>query len=199
MRMRYFAIVTCLAGLFAVQGAAAQDPTQDTGGGPARNFGSKGQLAFLSDNTLDIRHSTDDVSSIQFAPAADYFVIDNLSIGGFIGFAYAQAGNNDGWRFSIGPRVGYNIALTNTVSFWPKIGLAYAHSSAGFSVEQGDVDVSSRESNDAIALNLFVPVMFHPAVHFFLGLGPYLDADLSGEDRVTAFGLKLTVGGWLDV
>ena len=200
MRMRYVALLACLIGLLAsVHGAQAQDPMQDAGGGPARNFGWKGQLALLSDNTLDIRHSSDDVTTIQFAPAADYFLIDGLSVGGFIGFSYAKAGDSDGTRFSIGPRVGYNLALTNLMSLWPKIGLAYAHSSAGYSVRTGDVTVDTRESNDSIALNLFVPLMFHPATHFFLGLGPYLDTDLSGENRVTAYGIRLTVGGWLEL
>lgn len=199
MLMRYVALVACLTGALAVNSVQAQDPTQDTGGGPARNFGGKGQLAFLSDNTLDIRHSSDDVTTIQFAPAADYFVIDNLSVGGFIGFSYAKAGNADGTRFSIGPRVGYNLPLTNMISLWPKIGLAYAHSSAGYSMRAGDVSIDTSKSNDSIALNLFVPVMFHPATHFFLGLGPYLDTDLSGDNRVTAFGIKLSVGGWLSL
>ena len=199
MLTRYVALVTCLVGMIAAQGVQAQDPTQDTGGGPARNFGGKGQLAFLSDNTLDIRHSSDDVTTIQFAPAADYFVIDNLSVGGFIGIAYAKAGNSDGTRFSVGPRVGYNLPLSNLISIWPKIGLAYAHSSAGYSVRQGNVDIATSTSNDSIALNLFVPVMFHPATHFFVGLGPYLDTDLSGDNRVTAYGIKLSVGGWLSL
>lgn len=199
MFMRNVALVTCLVGVLAGHAVQAQDPTQDTGGGPARNFGGKGQLAFLSDNTLDIRHTSDKVTTITFEPAADYFVIDNLSVGGFIGINYAKAGNADGTRFSIGPRVGYNLSFTNMMSVWPKIGLSYAHSSAGYTTSQGNVDVSTSKSNNSIALNLFVPVMFHPATHFFLGLGPFLDTDLSGDNRVTAYGIKLTVGGWLSM
>jgi hypothetical protein len=33
--------------------------------------------------------------------------------------------------------------------------------------------------------------------HFFAGFGPFLDTDLSGDARATAFGGKLTLGGWL--
>jgi hypothetical protein len=187
--------MACLAGALFVGRAHAQDPTQDTGGGPARNFGRAGQLAFLSDNTVDIRHSTNDVTTISLAPAADYFIIDNLSIGGFIGFNYTKAGNADGTRFAIGPRVGYNLALSNMLSVWPKLGLAYAHSSAGYSVDNSTIS----QSNNALALNMYVPFMIHPVTHLFLGLGPYLDTDLSGDDRVTAFGVKLTVGGWLSI
>jgi hypothetical protein len=39
--------------------------------------------------------------------------------------------------------------------------------------------------------------MFHPAPHFFVGLGPFLDADLSGDSRATTWGAKLTIGGWM--
>jgi hypothetical protein len=197
MFTRHVALFACLFAALSAHAAHAQDPTQDTGGGPARNFGGAGQIAFLSDNTFEISHSSDDVTSIHFAPAADYFVIQNLSVGGFIGVDYAKVGNVSGTRFSIGPRVGYNLAFTNLIGLWPKLGLAFAHSSSGYTTRSGDVDVSTDRSNNSIALSIFVPVMMHPTTHFFVGLGPFLDTDLSGHNRVTAYGLKLTVGGWL--
>ena len=120
---------------------------------------------------------------MQFAPAADYFLIQNLSLGGSIGFDYEKVKGDDSVRFSIGPRVGYNFPFTNLLSFWPKLGFAYAYSSHGGS---------------AFAFNLFAPVMIHPTTHFFAGFGPFLDADLSGNDRVTIYGVKLSIGGWLD-
>lgn len=40
--------------------------------------------------------------------------------------------------------------------------------------------------------------MLQPARHFFAGFGPFLDVDLSGDNRVTMLGAKLTLGGWLD-
>jgi hypothetical protein len=52
-------------------------------------------------------------------------------------------------------------------------------------------------ANNGIALNIFVPVMMHPATHFFVGFGPFLDSDLSGDNRVTSYGLRLTIGGWM--
>jgi hypothetical protein len=192
MLRRQLALAACFIALCSVGSAHALDPTHDSGGGPARNFGDVGQLAFSSENTLTIQHSTDDVSSIFFAPAADYFVIKNLSVGGFIGIDYTKVDNGHGFRFSIGPRVGYNFSFTNTVGVWPKIGFSYAHSNASLS---GDASTN----NNSIAVNIFAPIMFHPVTHFFVGLGPFLDADLSGDNRVTVFGIKLTIGGWLDV
>lgn len=39
--------------------------------------------------------------------------------------------------------------------------------------------------------------MFHPVEHFFLGLGPALDLDLSGDRKATTVGIRLTIGGWI--
>lgn len=179
--------------------ASAQSATEDTGRGPSHRFGRESQLAISSDAALSIEHrSPGDVTTITLAPAADYFVIDNLSVGGFIGFRYQTAGDTSSTQFSIGPRVGYNITLTDLVSVWPKLGLSFAHSSTTTEIGDDDTTVETTVDNDALALNLFVPIMFHPATHFFAGFGPFLDTDLSGDDKVTSFGLKLTLGGWLD-
>jgi hypothetical protein len=184
---------------FAVDGVSAQDPTQDTGGGPARNFGQSGQVAFSNENSLQVSHSSDGITTIDIAPAADFFVAKNFSIGGVIGFDYTKVGNHNGTRFEIGPRVGYNLSFTNMLGVWPRVGFSYAHSSAGYTVAMGNQDVSTSKSNDSIALNIFVPLMMHPATHFFVGFGPFLDTDLSGDNRVTAYGLRLAIGGWLDM
>lgn len=57
----------------------------------------------------------------------DFFVIDDLSIGGALGFFSASGRNgtlnHDG--FIISPRVGFNVALSQVVKFWPKVGITY--------------------------------------------------------------------------
>jgi hypothetical protein len=184
--------------------ASAQSATEDTGRGPSHRFGHEGQLAISSDAALSIEHATPtDVTTITLQPAADYFVMENFSVGGFIGFDYVTAGDSDATTFSIGPRVGYNITLSDLVSIWPKLGLSYAHSSRTDSRTVDDDDgeettVENTVDNDALQLNLFAPFVFHPATHFFAGFGPFLDVDLTGDDKVTTFGMKLTLGGWLD-
>jgi hypothetical protein len=193
--MKALNFVTTLGSLLLMAaGASALDDTKE----PPYGFGHAGEFAFSSDAAVTIQHSSDDVTTIQLAPAADYFVIDNLSVGGFISLDYSKSGSSDGTRFGIGPRVGYNFGLSDTFSIWPKAGLAFAHSSVSTTV---DLDSStSREtstSSNAIALNLFVPLMVHPVRHFFAGFGPFLDTDLSGSHRVTVIGGKLTLGGWL--
>jgi hypothetical protein len=136
-------------------------------------------------------------TSLQLAPAVDYFVLNNFSIGGFVAVNYVTSGDNHSTRFSIGPRVGYNFALSDLVSIWPKVGFSYASTSATEGRTVGDTIVSTTISGSALALNAFVPIMFHPVKHFFVGFGPFLDADLSGDPRTTVWGGKLTLGGWI--
>jgi hypothetical protein len=40
-------------------------------------------------------------------------------------------------------------------------------------------------------------VMLHPATHFFIGFGPALDADISGDVKSTTIAGRLTIGGWI--
>lgn len=198
IRVSLFAAVVALP-LLSARSSSAQSVTQNTRAvGPAEMFGGARQWAFSSDAALTIQRraisgTEGGTTAIQLSPSADYFVIDNLSIGGFIGFDYVHTGDDDSTRFSIGPRVGYNLALSDLVSIWPKGGFSYAYTST--SSDSGTGSTSS--SNSAFALNLFAPVVFHPVPHFFAGFGPFLDTDLSGDNRATTFGGKLTLGGWL--
>lgn len=196
IRFKFFLVTAALVVVPAV--GFAQSATEDTGRGPSHNFGHEDTLAISSDAALEISHtSPGDTTRVTLAPAVDYFIINNFSIGGFIGLDYTTSGDISTTRFSIGPRVGYNIMLSDLVSIWPKLGFSLATTSQ--EVDNDDDDDSDDEANTAIALNLFAPIMFHPATHFFAGFGPFLDVDLSGDDKVTVFGGKLTIGGWLDV
>lgn len=196
-------VVVFAASLCSWQTASAQSATAQTPvAGPAEAFGAKRQLAISSDAALNVQQATtSDVSgkttSLQIAPAIDYFVLNSFSVGGFVAVNYVTSGDNDSTRFSIGPRVGYNFTLSDLISIWPKAGLSYASTSGTVGRPVGDEIVSTSLSSSNLALNLFVPVMFHPATHFFVGFGPFLDTDLSGDTRTTVWGGKLTLGGWL--
>jgi hypothetical protein len=204
MRNMITTIVVVSSSLAIAEHAEAQSATQNTRmTGPAEVFGAKGELAISSDAALSIqRASTSGVSggttTVQLAPAFDYFVAPDVSIGGFLGFNYSTAGDNSSSRFSIGPRVGYNIPFSDLISFWPKLGFSYANTSTTVVIPiSPTVSQSQTNSASAFALNLYAPVMFHPATHFFAGFGPFLDTDLSGDAKTTVFGAKLTIGGWL--
>ena len=198
------AVVTGLPLTVSAQDAAtAEDLTQDTGRGPSYRFGSDGQLAISSDAAIAITHASpsEGASStrVTLAPAVDYFIIENLSIGGFISLDHTTIEDVDFTVFGIGPRVGYNIPLSNAVSVWPKVGFSFQSTGTSEEEESGDVEIETSTGNDGIALNLFVPIMFHPVTHFFAGFGPFLDADLSGDNKSTRLGARLTLGGWFEL
>ena len=184
--------------------AGAQELMDDTGRGPSYRFGGQGQLAISSDAAIEISHvspaDTDSYTTITLAPAVDYFVIENLSIGGFISLSHTALEDGDFTVFGIGPRVGYNIPLNDSVSIWPKVGFSFtSFSSSSEAEDEGDVVVEESSGNDGLTLNLFVPFMFHPAKNFFAGFGPFLDVDLTGDNKATRLGARLTLGGWFEL
>jgi hypothetical protein len=187
----------------AQDGAKTQAIPQVSPMTPAGTFGGKGQLAISSDAGLSISNTSlsgvdGSTTTIVLRPAADYFVIDNLSVGGFIGLDYTTSEGGHTTVFGIGPRVGYNIPFASMFSVWPKVGISFASTSQKFeAATDGGTTVERSTTNSAVAVNLFVPVMFHPVEHFFIGFGPALDADLSGDNKATVVAGRLTLGGWL--
>lgn len=179
--------------LLSAQGASAQPKTSE---GPTERaasvrFGGPKQLAISSDAAINIQRRTQSngggaVTSLTLAPAADYFLFKAFSVGGFIGVDYSKTGSSHSTRFSIGPRIGYNAWLSERWSLWPKLGFSYAYT-----------DSPGNAKENAAALNVFAPFMFHPVSHFFAGFGLFVDTDLNGDHRATVWGAKLTVGGWM--
>lgn len=168
---------------------------------PAGRFGVSGQLAVSSDAGISISNTSQSgrggsTTTLILRPAIDYFVTDNLSLGGFLGLEYMKVPDGNSTTFAIGPRIGYNIPFSPRFSIWPKAGLSFAHTSLSLdSTDPALADAST--SSTSIALNLFAPIMLHPAEHFFIGFGPALDTDLSGDIKTTTIAGRLTLGGWL--
>jgi hypothetical protein len=182
----------------------------------ATGLGAVGQLVFSDDLLVQVARSSQNgqsQSAILLQPAIDVFVSPNLSIGGQvrIGVASTDSGavmplgvisNGPGDTTTIGllPRIGFNIPIGPTASIWPRASVAYVHNS--FTSNGGGYSTSSY----TVSFIGFVPVLFQPVSHFFIGGGPYLSTDLiskfeSGGTSVdsaktTEFGLLSTVGGY---
>lgn len=166
-------------------------------GEKSNGFGAAHVLAISSDASLSFQYSSrspnaGSETTFVLRPAADFFVVDNLSVGGFVLLSTqsTSSGNPNvntpsSTTFGIGPRVGYNIGFTPKLSFWPKGGFSFNSTSFGGA------------SDSRFAIYVFAPFLFHPAEHFFVGLGPDLNVDLSGDVKTTNVGIDLTVGGWV--
>jgi hypothetical protein len=169
---------------------------------PSGIFGYKSQIAISSDAGFSLENTSQSgvsgsTTTLILHPAMDYFIIDNLSLGGFVGVDYLSTQGGHTTTFSIGPRVGYNLPLSSYFSVWPKVGMSFASVSQSQDVvAAGGATTSVSTNSTALALNLFVPFLFHPVEHFFVGLGPALDIDLTGDNKTTTIGARLTTGGW---
>jgi hypothetical protein len=166
-----------------------QPPVQISTGG----MGSQGQIVISSDipflstspvfyvvrtsmSGTDTMPAVPGSTTVTIAPSGDYFVAPNISVGATVGY---QGGSNT-TRLGISVRGGYSIMLTDVISVWPRLGIGYAH----LSIDGGG-------SSSAIPLIVDVPVLWHPASHFFLGAGFLLGTDLTSSGSVAGMSFDL--------
>lgn len=172
---------------------------------PSGVFGDKGQLAISSDagfslSNTNISGGGGSTTSLILRPAVDYFVVDSFSVGGFLGLEYNAPPGGSTTAMSVGPRIGYNLRFGNRFSVWPKAGLSFASTTEkvdAITLPDGTRVDPTDTTSTSLQLNLFVPVMFHPVEHFFIGLGPAFDLDLTGSNKATTLAVRLTLGGWI--
>jgi len=177
--------------------------------GAAGDFGARGQFVIGVDvpyqneapQVAFIRSSVSTGGSthttIEVRPSVDYFVAPHVSVGGLVGYsrgdvAFGGAGvasERSVTELSIGVRAGYDVRMTDLVSIWGRIEVIYAH-------------ISGAGSGYDVPLIVNVPVLLHPASHFFLGAGPTFSRDLAANlggvsiAKTTNYGLQGIIGGY---
>lgn len=163
--------------------------------GPAR-FGDKRQVVITTDAAFSLSRTENSTrfagstTELLLRPAIDYFVIDRLSTGTFVGYQQSSDAIIKVNRFEVGARVGYAIPLSESFSVWPKLGASFSTGSAR-RFEDGTYTAW------AGTLDAFVPLQLHAAQHFIVGLGPALAFDFAGERKNTVYSVHLTLGGWI--
>ena len=100
--------------------------------------------------------------------AADFFVIDRLSLGGSLGF-YLWGDDGDLQGLIFAPRVGYAAPLSDAISIWPRGGLTF------LSEEADDTDYTQ------FALSGECMFAFFPQETWAILAGPTLDLGLTGD------------------
>ena len=73
--------------------------------------------------------------------------------------------------FGLAPRIGYVLPISDQLSFWPRAGFSFAETNIG----GGDTTVSQW------AIDLEPLLVFSPAQHFGLTVGPVVDIPLTGS------------------
>src|SRR5579859_1622920 len=101
--------------------------------GPAQVFPLAGHLSVATDANFALDHASNspgnDETRIILYPAADYFIIDHLSLGGFVVLEHDSVGDTGTTTYGLGPRVGYDYPLTDQFSVWPRGGFALTNRS----------------------------------------------------------------------
>jgi hypothetical protein len=164
---------------------------------PPPTFGDRGEVVIGSDafaGGFSQFYQGNQNDAVEIEPSIDYFVTRHLSLGGALTFAYSSfsgAGSSAHlFTYGLAPRIGYDIALSNYFSLWPKASIFLTEQN-DTSQNYGAAATTTRQSD--VAVELFVPVLFHPAPHVFFGFGPYAEL---GSPSGAIFGGKLTLGGW---
>jgi hypothetical protein len=153
-------------------------------------MGHAGEVVIRSDfgfNTSYVKQekSSEGVTTLSLSPALDYFAAPGLSIGGQLLLSYTKQGDASATFFGIGPRVGYYASIGSGLGIWPQLAFLYGTSKGS----------ASTTSHSSTALLFSLPFVIDIAPHFFLGIGPYLGRDLSGDDKTTTIGLLGQIGG----
>jgi hypothetical protein len=157
--------------------AKAQDAP--SAGALGQGFGAQGQFVLDGDATAHFDKVNRGPWIFEVRPALDYFVVPNVTIGAVVGFGIDNAKNKG---VLVGGRAGFNFNFTEHLSFWGRVGVRYNHVSP-------DVGPSRHETD----LTVDLPILYHFAPHFFAGLAPYYNVNVSGPD---SYGFGYVVGGW---
>jgi hypothetical protein len=204
-------VFTILAWLFAsVRAIAGEYSGEAASNASGPRFGERGELAISGDTQLSLAHSWlslpggmvpqgSETTQLRVAPSANYFVLHGLSVGARVTYVYyydgfaGMPGFND---LSMGPSIGYNVPLGEHFSFWPDVYVTWGGAWGGAGTPEQTLSIGGS-----------APLLYHPAAHFFLGLGPSFASTVVARfstsqgpvdsARPSEVGVAATLGGWL--
>ncbi|TMB16227.1 MAG: hypothetical protein E6J65_20590 [Deltaproteobacteria bacterium] len=82
--------------------------------------------------------------------------------------------------------MGFGVPLAEHVAFFPRVGMAFTWQLP-----------SPGNSTDRIFIDGFAPVLFIPAPHFYIGVGPSLAVDVASSfAKETTVGFTTEIGGY---
>jgi hypothetical protein len=162
---------------------------------PPPGFGARGQAVLSTNLSLSLLRSTVTMgggssTDLTLQPAFDLFLSARFSVGSILYYRYVAVPGPNLTVYGLEPRVGYNLPLSESVSFWPRVGLGYYHA------RQGD------NYNYQVRATVRAHFVWNVTPHFFVGAGPVLQTDLvskaQGKDagKLTAYGFSSILGGY---
>jgi hypothetical protein len=150
---------------------------------------------------------SDHYTTFWFAPAADYFFIEHLSIGALLEVS-STSGSRDrpinnnitvtdkipaATDFTIMPRVGYMFAFGDRLGIWPRLGIGYASRQVPIAVGTQNPETQTYSS---VLIDVDVVGMFRLNESFYLSLTPQLVWGPGGSNSTfDNAGKELSSGG----
>jgi hypothetical protein len=132
--------------------------------------------------------------------ALDFAVIDGLTVGGSLGFAFTDTSSDPGGAgpsfttFLIAPRIGYVLGLNRTVQLWLRGGLTYFNASRHVDPSTLPPNTDRSSSRWGISLNLEPTLMIAPFDHVAFTASVLFDIPVAGKqsNEVTAGSVTTT-------
>jgi hypothetical protein len=172
-------------------------------------FSYAGPIGFASQSYTETDFNnrgdtTTKTTSFWFAPSADFFIIDHLSLGGVIelttqsqsvtrptnGNATQTIDHPTTTGFAFIPRVGYLVALSDRFGIWPRGGIGYA--SRQSLTQDTDPAAVERFTTYGFLIDIDVGFLYRPVEPVFFHLGPELTTTLGASHSLTRNGTTLT-------
>lgn len=175
-------------------------------------FGARGQLAIDQSFSMMASYDSNEIagleglsqSNLRLAPTVSWFVLPQFAV--LLGVTVAAGRSSSdvvsdlGGYAALGGRtgVGYALPLSEHFSWWPHASVSLTN----YWFDSGDQPQAATDNALDLGIGATAPVLWHPAPHFFIGLGPAAMAYYSGPELgslkhgFTALGVTSTVGGY---
>jgi hypothetical protein len=152
-------------------------------------FGERGQLVLDQSHPLTAARLSPSAPAVPgltqyhlgLAPAISWFVVPKVSVR--LGLRLAHGWSTSDADFDLGSTtsfgattgVGYAVPLNEHFSLWPQANVGFAR----YWVEQDPPFIPPADV-DTLAFSGWLPLLWHPAEHLIVGLGPGVSADFAG-------------------
>jgi len=180
------------------------------------SFSSPGSPQIITNGTtvqgVNQTETTVKSYSIWLAPSLDYFLVQNLSIGGLFAvdtqwgtattkttalFGAGQTNQESQTdlpnvtSFTLIPRVGYLIRINDRLSFWPRVGIGYFHGSNVYvdqrpdPVNPGKLNTVTTETTiSSLIIQLDVGIIYQITDNVFFRIAPQIGFSNGGSGTV---------------
>jgi hypothetical protein len=131
---------------------------------------------------------------------ADVLVTGHLTLGGTLGASGEFAGSSWEVGFDAAARVGWLAPIAERSAIWPQLSLGFeVTSEPACTLDAGGNATCVRTVAESVGVSLFVPIIFTPLPHLFIGIGPTFERGLwssEGEAAPQSIGLQTVLGGF---